>query len=66
MKKAEKLLIEMGFTKVTPNQFSHVLFGYIHLEKGTMKEVVQKIFELGQFKKCEELFRVLQIAQHIR
>jgi len=66
MKKAEKLLVEMGFKKVTSNQFSHPHFGYIHLDKGTMKEVAEKIFELGQYKKCEELFGVLKISSFVR
>ncbi len=66
MKKAEKLLLEMGFKKVTQNQFSHTHFGYIHLNTGTMKEVAEKIFELGQYKKCEELFGVLKVSSFVR
>ncbi len=66
VKNIQKLMIDMGFSQVTNNQFSHPEFGYIHLCDFTVKEVAERIFANGKYKKCEEVYNVLQMSSLIR
>lgn len=64
MKKTDEItmiLIEMGFAKITSNQFSHPKYGYIHLQNFTHEEIAHEIFKLGRMDKAVEIKKCLLI-----